>query len=119
MKNKKSNLADILAGTYKSQDGVVIEIQKTGGNSFSITSDHSQKKEEAGHNWIGTGFVHKDKYIGLFKYPDNDSVYQGFLGVQEVEFKDGTLVMKGKQYQETFEFGIALGPFIYERVKSV
>ncbi len=37
-----------------------------------------------GHDWIGTGVLDKGRYIGVFKYPDNDSRYHGLSGYHKI-----------------------------------
>lgn len=107
-----------ISGKYKSDDGVLIHIEIKGDNRYAITSDHSAKKEEAGHNWNGIGMLSNGKFIGLFKYPDDDTKYQGFFGIQEGVIDGDCLIIKGSQYKETLTLEGLLGPFKYCKTTS-
>jgi len=80
--------ASIFEGIYTSNEGVQLNIFKTGDNSYLISSDHSHSnyKTEIGHEWKGTGVIDKGKYFGVFKYLDTDTKYKGLSGTHEAKF---------------------------------
>ena len=105
-----------LTGKYKSEDGVVIEFKKIDEERYIVSSDHSGKPVEAGHNWSGVGMISKGNFIGVFKYLDDDSKYQGFLGIQHAETEGNCLIITGSQYSQPLKLEGKLGPFKYCKI---
>ena len=100
--------AGIFEGVYTSNTGVQLNIFKIGANAYSISSNHSKLISEAGHNWTGTGVLDNGKYIGVFKYLDNDSKYHGLSGNHQAEFvNDKCFLLYGNTANHKF------GPFKY------
>jgi len=102
--------AGIFEGIYTSKDGVQLNIFKIGDNTYSLSSNHSNNKTEVGHDWKGTGVLVEGKYLGVWKYLDNDSKYKGLSGTHKAVFISETCFdLTGSISSNNHKFG----PFRY------